>query len=125
MKKVVYICLVVMLVSLTATALAAETDEGKWNVVVIIEGKSIILTSEEGKITSELLHGFFISVERLPRTYMFDECSFVILRHSSSVEGTSGSPLSKGGCQVYSHFCDDRRDILKKWYREKWYSPQK
>jgi len=120
MKKVAYVLLTVILVfSLTTTAFAE--GQGEESILVVMEGKMIILASEDGKITLKLLHGFFISLERLTKTYIFDEYPIIVLRHSSAMIGnkTSGPvPLDRGVCQLYGHFYDGKRDISENLYKD-------
>lgn len=121
MKKVVYICLAFVFVfvfSLTTTVFAAGKGEESMSVIVTMGTKTVIMISEDGNITPELLYGFLISLERLKKTYVLDEHSHIVLHHSSKVIGGTG--LCNSGyetCQFYGHFCDGRRDISKKLYR--------
>jgi len=114
MRKVILI--VIFILSFTSFVHFAEAEE---NTEMPLAKKVIVLASENGEISPELLDGFLISLDRLPETWVYDEYFVIILRHSTAMTGnkTATKDLGDGAFQFYGHFCDGKRDISEKLYR--------
>jgi len=128
MKKVILI--VIFIFSFTIFVHFAEAEEkteispvGKTVDIGLRSGKivkkTIVLASEDGEISLELLSGFLISLDRLPETWVYNKHPIIILRHSTTMAGnkTGTTDLGDGAFQFYGHFCDGKRDISEKLYK--------
>lgn len=116
MKKVILIVIFVFSFTIFTFIPIAKAGE---NTKISSAEKVIVLTSEDGEISLELLDGFLISLGRLPETWVYGEYFIIILRHSTAMAGnkTATTDLGDGAFQFYGHFCDGKRDISKKLYK--------